>query len=92
MAATILEGDYLDNHQQVEPVREVSVTLTDYVDETIVSFQLLRTGMSQAKVPGFAEVLAAKDAEDGISALYVNQHTNFSFETFGLHLGFKRRV
>jgi hypothetical protein len=27
--------------------------------------------LAQAKVQGFAEVLAAKDAEDGISALYV---------------------
>jgi hypothetical protein len=26
--------------------------------------------LAQAKVQGFAEVLAAKDAEDGISALY----------------------
>jgi hypothetical protein len=27
--------------------------------------------LAQAKVQGFAEVLSAKDAEDGISALYV---------------------
>jgi hypothetical protein len=31
----------------------------------------LKAGLTQAKVQGFAEVLAAKDAEDGISALYV---------------------
>ncbi|CAF2599438.1 unnamed protein product [Rotaria sp. Silwood2] len=47
VAASILEGDYLDKYQYIEPVR--SVTL--------------------AKVQGFAEVLVAKDAEDGISAL-----------------------
>jgi hypothetical protein len=31
----------------------------------------LKTGLTQAKVQGFAEVLIAKDAEDGISALCV---------------------
>jgi hypothetical protein len=31
----------------------------------------LKASLTQAKVQGFAEVLAAKDAEDGISALYV---------------------
>ncbi|CAF4390061.1 unnamed protein product [Adineta steineri] len=30
---------------------------------------VLKAGLAQAKVQGFAEVLAAKDAEDGISAL-----------------------
>ncbi|CAF0943337.1 unnamed protein product [Adineta ricciae] len=52
VAASILEGDYLENYQHVGPVRE-----------------LLKASMAQAKVPGFAEVLAAKDSEDGISAL-----------------------
>jgi hypothetical protein len=32
--------------------------------------------LAQAKVQGFAEVLAAKDAEDGISALYVVLYSN----------------
>ncbi|CAF3676258.1 unnamed protein product [Adineta steineri] len=52
VTASILEGDYLDTHQHIEPVRA-----------------LLKAGLAQAKVQGFAEVLAAKDAEDGISAL-----------------------
>ncbi|CAF3694429.1 unnamed protein product [Rotaria sp. Silwood1] len=52
VAASILEGDYLDKYQHIEPVR-----------------LLLKTSLAQAKVQGFAEVLVAKDAEDGISAL-----------------------
>ncbi|CAF2835590.1 unnamed protein product [Rotaria sp. Silwood2] len=52
VAASVLEGDYLDKYQQIEPVRA-----------------LLRSGLAQAKVQGFAEVLAAKDVEDGISTL-----------------------
>ncbi|CAF4345309.1 unnamed protein product, partial [Adineta steineri] len=51
VTASILEGDYLDTHQHIEPVRA-----------------LLKAGLAQAKVQGFAEALAAKDAEDGISA------------------------
>ena len=35
----------------------------------LLSLQLLRASLAQAKVQAFAEVLAAKDAEDGISAL-----------------------
>ncbi|CAF0972172.1 unnamed protein product [Adineta ricciae] len=52
VAASILEGDYLDKHQYIDPVRS-----------------LLKASLAQAKVQGFVEVLAAKDAEDGISAL-----------------------
>ncbi|CAM4750181.1 unnamed protein product [Rotaria magnacalcarata] len=52
VAATILEGDYLDKYQFIEPIR-----------------LLLKASLTQAKVQGFAEVLAAKDVEDGISAL-----------------------
>ncbi|CAF1089582.1 unnamed protein product [Rotaria sordida] len=52
VAATILEGDYLDKYAYIEQVRS-----------------LLKTSLTQTKVQGFAEVLVAKDAEDGISAL-----------------------
>ncbi|CAF1013600.1 unnamed protein product [Rotaria sordida] len=52
VAASVLEGDYIDRCQHIAPIRA-----------------LLKSGLTQAKVQGFAEVLAAKDAEDGISAL-----------------------
>ncbi|CAF4626991.1 unnamed protein product [Rotaria sp. Silwood1] len=52
VAANVLEGDYLEKHQQIEPIRA-----------------LLKSGLAQAKIQGFAEVLAAKDVEDGLSTL-----------------------
>ncbi|CAF1157859.1 unnamed protein product, partial [Didymodactylos carnosus] len=52
VAASIVEGDYLDKHEDIAPLRK-----------------LIKAELIAAKVQGFAEVLAARDAEDGISAL-----------------------
>ena len=39
----------------------------------------MKASLAQAKVQGFVEVLAAKDAEDGISALYVHETDDVTF-------------
>ena len=74
VAASILEGDYLEKYKHVEPVRAVRNDLAGLYESTRSvwhRFQLLRSALAQTKVQGFAEVLAAKEIEDGMSALSV---------------------